>query len=700
MVLRIILIISILASLGTSPVFLSTTQAEGPTVVINELLWMGSSASSADEWIELRNLSDQAIDVSGWQLTKKSGGLEVPMATLPAGKSIAANGYFLISNYAETNVNSTLGVTPDYVTTDVALSNSALQIKLYDGSHTLLDTADDGAGNPLAGTYDSAKNIFFSMERNIVPGDGAIVQNWHAATKSIGFKNDKPEFGTPGTASSNALPVAAAGPDQSGVVGQVVNFDGSDSFDPEGQGLTYAWDFGDSESSPNATPSHTYKKIGTFNVTLTVNDGIDAATDTVKITVEAAPTATTPEPLIQKEPAKVTAPATTTSCRGLKISELYPNPPGVDLDEFIELVNTADEEISLGGCLIATTVTRSFKLPDQILAVGAWLNVPKSLTHLTLANTGGTVRLSDTDSSELDRVSYQAAPEGASWSWFDGSWSWTVQPTPGAVNVLKKIDPITSAKKSGAKKSTTSTTSSKTKKTEPPAQNVSLKAIQELDSGDRIIIQGMVVAPVGALGATITYIQDEEAGVSLTIPNGEPALRLGDQIEVTGTVRLNQGRRRVAAAAHGIRILGQETVRPIGVSTDDVSPDQADQLVNVQGVVGLASGNRIEIDDGSGPVPIYIKSSTGIVRPKVKAGDTVEAVGIVSISTSGIRVLPRSQDDLRVERVLGAATTTAPPTPLPPSASNQSLMYWLLAGLGGIGAAAKPAWGAWRKSRE
>jgi hypothetical protein len=29
-------------------------KAEGSTVVINELLWMGSSASSADEWIESR----------------------------------------------------------------------------------------------------------------------------------------------------------------------------------------------------------------------------------------------------------------------------------------------------------------------------------------------------------------------------------------------------------------------------------------------------------------------------------------------------------------------------------------------------------------------------------------------------------------------------------------------------------------------
>ncbi|MCD6334669.1 MAG: lamin tail domain-containing protein, partial [Candidatus Latescibacteria bacterium] len=35
-------------------------------VVINELMWMGSTASSADEWIELRNTTDSEILLSGW----------------------------------------------------------------------------------------------------------------------------------------------------------------------------------------------------------------------------------------------------------------------------------------------------------------------------------------------------------------------------------------------------------------------------------------------------------------------------------------------------------------------------------------------------------------------------------------------------------------------------------------------------------
>jgi len=35
--------------------------AIGKTLVINEIAWAGSAASSADEWIELVNVSDEPI---------------------------------------------------------------------------------------------------------------------------------------------------------------------------------------------------------------------------------------------------------------------------------------------------------------------------------------------------------------------------------------------------------------------------------------------------------------------------------------------------------------------------------------------------------------------------------------------------------------------------------------------------------------
>ena len=52
-----------------------------------------------------------------------------------------------------------------------------------------------------------------------------------------------------------------------------VAFDGSDSSDPEGAILTYAWDFGDgTPGATTPTPGHTYAAAGTYTVTLVVRD--------------------------------------------------------------------------------------------------------------------------------------------------------------------------------------------------------------------------------------------------------------------------------------------------------------------------------------------------------------------------------------------------------------------------------------------
>jgi PKD repeat protein len=71
----------------------------------------------------------------------------------------------------------------------------------------------------------------------------------------------------------NHPPVANAGGPYSGIVGQAVQFNGSGSSDPDGDALTYSWDFGDGTTGTGVNPIHTYTAAGAYNVMLTVSDG-------------------------------------------------------------------------------------------------------------------------------------------------------------------------------------------------------------------------------------------------------------------------------------------------------------------------------------------------------------------------------------------------------------------------------------------
>lgn len=77
---------------------------------------------------------------------------------------------------------------------------------------------------------------------------------------------------TPGTPSL-LIASATASPTTGGGGRLTVNFSGTNSTDPSGNSLTYAWKFGDGSSATGATASHTYTAIGTYTATLTVSDG-------------------------------------------------------------------------------------------------------------------------------------------------------------------------------------------------------------------------------------------------------------------------------------------------------------------------------------------------------------------------------------------------------------------------------------------
>jgi PKD repeat protein len=87
-----------------------------------------------------------------------------------------------------------------------------------------------------------------------------------------------------------APPVANAGGPYTGMAGIAVSFSGAGSSDPQGEALTYAWNFGDGSTGTGASPSHTYTAPGTYTVMLSVtNTSGLVGGGTSKATIAAAP---------------------------------------------------------------------------------------------------------------------------------------------------------------------------------------------------------------------------------------------------------------------------------------------------------------------------------------------------------------------------------------------------------------------------
>ena len=158
---------------------------------------VGSPVSSADEWIELCNRSQDTVDLSGWTITRQLEDREAAMLRIEQGK-LAPGAVFLIANYPPEDGRSALAVQPQLVSSALSLPNTKLQLRLYDGDPEagahLVDVADDGSGAPLAGDAQLKK----AMVRVLFDTDGTLPISWATAEEASGWDEGVEARGTPG----------------------------------------------------------------------------------------------------------------------------------------------------------------------------------------------------------------------------------------------------------------------------------------------------------------------------------------------------------------------------------------------------------------------------------------------------------------------------------------------------------------------
>ena len=144
------------------------------TIVINEVAWAGTQASTSDEWIELYNPGSKDISLNGWSLRAADGSPNIDLSG-----TLLAKDYFLLERTDEdvTTISSDLIYTG-------SLSNNGEILRLYDQNGYVVDTANSNGGAWPAGDASS----FSSMERTIIATDSNFVWVTYNASKDTGIK--------------------------------------------------------------------------------------------------------------------------------------------------------------------------------------------------------------------------------------------------------------------------------------------------------------------------------------------------------------------------------------------------------------------------------------------------------------------------------------------------------------------------------
>jgi hypothetical protein len=313
------------------------------SIVINEVAWGGTAASSSDEWIELYNAGNQEVDFDGWTLISTDGRPEIDLQG-----SISAQGFLLLERSNDDTVSN---ISADQIYTG-ALNNSGETLLLKDPHGNIIDSANLNGGPWPAG--DAASRV--SMER-IDPSAADTDPNWtsHNGLSGNGLDaNGAALNGSPKSLNSSMhIPAATETPTSS---------------------LTATATHTDFTLTPSASASASATVSATASVT---PSQIITSTTTPTNTASASATTTATRTMTPSTTQTVTASNTATAISpgSIRINEIaWAGTRSSSFDEWIELYSLEAADIDLQGyTIVARDGTPTIHLNGSIAAHGYYL---------------------------------------------------------------------------------------------------------------------------------------------------------------------------------------------------------------------------------------------------------------------------------------------------------------------------------------
>jgi hypothetical protein len=617
-------------------------------VVLNELHPNPVGDDRVGEYIELINIGTQDADLSGWRIEDALG------TTYEFDSTTIAAGEVLVIARSETGI---------------ALNNTGgEQVRLFTPGSDRATSLASYTGRAIEGSSwvrDDSGRWLWTIASS--PGKVNVIEV------------------------PNRLPDAVADAPREVVIGEVVVFDGSDSADPDGERLSFLWDFGDDRTEadvhPDAVGRYVYDVPGTYVASLAVVDARGATSHAVRRVVVSDPVVSSSVEEGRATPRAIGGDAPSTQLVAASVlwgtivlSEIVPNPEGSDSGEWIELAHSGDEPVALEGFILAvvSSAERTTVLPATlVIPANGFLLVSKEIFRHALRNDGATVELRAPDGGIVDSVRYDRAEEGMGFARrVDGSWSWTRSLTPGSENII------------------TSTTVAGSDRGDGFVRIASLATLDDVDLREDVSVEGVVTIIPGAQARDRFYIADQDGGVQVYIGSRSiPELSLGDQVVVYGQLREATGELRVGIRdASDVVVVGNTSVpSAIPMRVNEASAMPLGAFVEVEGDVVEVRGRALYLDDGTEELRVTLPVAAD-ADAALREGALIRVSGILAKTKSGFRVLAGSIGDVSV-------VAAAPPSqPLVPDRSESLPKEVELAVLSG-GTLALLGSSLWRRRR-
>lgn len=181
----------------------------------------------------------------------------------------------------------------------------------------------------------------------------------------------------------------------------------------------------------------------------------------------------------------------------------------------------------------------------------------------------------------------------------------------------------------------------------------SIDSARAAPEGTVVTVEGVVSVPSGALAPNDSgfAIQAGKSGIYIHDSLGGN-YTLGQTVKVTGPVGDNYGQV-YGVYPSTIHVEGSHPVHPAKpVDTADISEVTEGSLVSVRGTVldavfdDAPYGWFFHVDDGSGPLSIFVYTGTGIDTSDIQPGDELEITGFSGQFIDHYELNPRFQSDI------------------------------------------------------